>query len=157
MSSYVESVLAPGERVVHRARLSHWNYAAAYLFGLLCITAGGAAIFLPTEKRVVIALAAAALGILVFAVAAIRRASTELVLTDRRIIAKRGFIARETIEMNLAKVESLHVSQGLAGRVLGYGDITVVGTGSSLEPLRGISGPLELRRKLGEIAAKAAT
>jgi len=156
VSSYVESVLAPGERVVHRARLSHWNYALAYLVGLLCITAGVAAMFLQTEKRVVIALAAAALGVLVLAVAAIRRASTELVLTDRRIIAKRGFIARETIEMNLAKVESLHVSQGLAGRMLGYGDITVVGTGSSLEPLRGISGPLELRRKLGEIAAKAA-
>ena len=156
MSSYVESVLAPGERVVHRARLSHWNYALAYLFGLLCITAGVAALFLQTEQRGVIALAAAALGILVLAVAAIRRASTELVLTDRRIIAKRGFIARETIEMNLAKVESLHVSQGLAGRVLGYGDITVVGTGSSLEPLRGISGPLELRRKLGELATKAA-
>jgi hypothetical protein len=37
--------------------------------------------------------------------------------------------------------------------MLDFGDVTVVGTGSSLEPLRGISGPLELRRKLGEIAA----
>jgi len=55
--------------------------------------------------------------------------------------------------MTLAKVESLHVNQGLVGRMLDFGDVTVVGTGSSLEPLRGISGPLELRRKLGEIAA----
>jgi hypothetical protein len=53
--------------------------------------------------------------------------------------------------MNLNKVESLHVNQGLMGRILDYGDVTVVGTGSSLEPLRGIASPLELRKKLGGI------
>jgi iron(III) transport system permease protein len=93
-----------------------------------------------------------AVGVLIILVAIIRRATTELVLTDRRIITKRGFISRDTVEMNLGKVESLHVTQGLLGRILGYGDVTVVGTGSSLEPLRGISRPLELRRKLGEVA-----
>ena len=54
--------------------------------------------------------------------------------------------------MNLTKVESLHVSQGLFGRMLDYGDVAVVGTGSSLEPMRGVSRPLELRKKLGELA-----
>jgi hypothetical protein len=54
--------------------------------------------------------------------------------------------------MNLNKVESLHVNQGLMGRILDYGDVTVVGTGASLEPLRGISKPLELRKKLGGVA-----
>src|SRR5437764_478527 len=83
-----------------------------------------------------------------------RRRSYAALLT--RASAKRGFIRRDTVEMNLGKVESLHVNQGLLGRMLNYGDVTVVGTGSSLEPLRGISGPLELRRKLGEIAAPAA-
>ena len=94
-------------------------------------------------------------GIVLILVALIRRGTSELVLTDRRIIAKRGFIARNTVEMQIAKVESLHVHQGLMGRMLDYGDVTVVGTGSSLEPLRGICGPLELRRKLGEIASPA--
>ena len=42
------------------------------------------------------------------------------------------------------------------GRILDYGDVTVVGTGASLEPLRGISSPLELRKKLGGIAEAAA-
>jgi hypothetical protein len=37
------------------------------------------------------------------------------------------------------------------GRILDYGDVTVVGTGASLEPLRGIARPLELRKKLGEV------
>ena len=54
--------------------------------------------------------------------------------------------------MNLAKVESVHVNQSLLGRLLNYGDVTVVGTGASLEPLVGIARPLELRRKLGEMS-----
>ena len=154
MASYVESVLAPGERIVHRAALSHWKYLFWYLVALALVL-GGLALYAGGQQdrdALILASVPVAGGLLLFLVALIRRKTTELVLTDRRIITKRGFIARETVEMNLGKVESLHVSQGLLGRMLGYGDVTVVGTGSSLEPLRGISRPIELRRKLGEVA-----
>jgi len=57
--------------------------------------------------------------------------------------------------MQLTKVESLHINQTVMGRMLDYGDVVVVGTGSSLEPLRGICEPLELRRKLGELSGAA--
>ena len=153
MASYVESVLAPGERVVHRAAISHWNYALSYLVGVVCLAIAATTFTSQSQGRVSFAAVAALVGLAIILVAAIRRATTELVLTDRRIIAKRGFIRRDTVEMNLGKVESLHVNQGLLGRLLNFGDVTVVGTGSSLEPLRGISRPIELRRKLGEIAA----
>jgi uncharacterized membrane protein YdbT with pleckstrin-like domain len=155
MSSYVESVLAPGERIVHRAAISHWNFALSYLTGALCLIGAAAAVYVDWQRGPLIAAVLTVIGVVVIMVAVIRRGTSELVLTDRRIIAKRGFIARATVEMTLAKVESLHVNQGLFGRMLNYGDVTVVGTGSSLEPLRGICGPLELRRKLGEIAAPA--
>ena len=89
---------------------------------------------------------------LVIIAAVIRRSTTELVLTNRRIITKRGLVSRNTVEMNLAKVESLQVNQGLMGRMFNYGDVSVVGTGSSLEPMRGISDPLELRKKLGALS-----
>lgn len=149
---YVESVLAPGERVVHRAALSHWNFALSYFLGVLCIVGAGAAVYLDRQRGPLIAAVATVIGLLFIGVALVRRGTSELVLTDRRIIAKRGFIARTTVEMQLTKVESLHVHQGLLARMLDYGDVTVVGTGSSLEPLRGICAPLELRRKLGEVA-----
>jgi uncharacterized membrane protein YdbT with pleckstrin-like domain len=155
MASYVDSVLAPGERIVHRAAISHWNFALSYFIALLCFAAAIGALFPQWQHRQAIAGVAALVGLVIVIVTAIRRSTTELVLTDRRVIAKRGFIARDTVEMNLSKVESLHVNQGLLGRMLDFGDVTVVGTGSSLEPLRGISGPLELRRKLGEIGATA--
>ncbi len=157
MSSYVDSVLAPGEQIVHRCAVSHWKFALSYLIGALCFVGAAVVVYMNWQRAALIALVLVVIGIVVIMIALIRRGTTELVLTDRRIIAKRGFIARATVEMTLSKVESLHVNQGLVGRMLDYGDVTVVGTGSSLEPLRGISGPLELRRKLGEIATTAPT
>lgn len=156
MSAYVESVLAAGENVVYRAAISNWKFFASYAGGILLLAAGAFVLYLaPFESNHttrLVAVMTLACGVVVLLSAVIRQRTTELVLTDRRIIAKRGVVSRETVEMNLAKVESLQVSQGLLGRMLDYGDVAVVGTGSSLEPLRGISNPLELRRKLGELA-----
>ncbi len=156
MSAYVESVLAAGESVVYRAAISSWKYFLSYLAGILLIAGAAVLMYLsPFESAQwtrVLAIVLFSVGLATLLSAWLRQRTTELVLTDRRIIAKRGIMGRETVEMNLSKVESLHVSQGIMGRMLDYGDVAVVGTGSSLEPLRGVSHPLELRRKLGELA-----
>ena len=154
MSSYVDSVLAEGERIVYRATVSHWKFFFSYLVGgLVLLIAPGA--YIATENHTGASLAMDAIplviGLAVILSAVIRLQTTELVLTDRRIITKRGLVSRDTVEMNLNKVESLHVNQSLMGRILNYGDVTVVGTGASLEPLRWIARPLELRKKLGGI------
>jgi uncharacterized membrane protein YdbT with pleckstrin-like domain len=155
MSSYVDSVLAGDERIVHRAAISRWKFFLSYFVGSLFLLAAVGA-YVATENHAGESLAMIAvplvLGIALILSAVIRRQTTELVLTDRRIITKRGLISRNTVEMNLNKVESVHVDQSLMGRIFNYGDITVVGTGSSLEPLLGISSPLELRKKIGTIA-----
>jgi len=152
MSSYVDSVIAEGERIVYRASISHWKFFLSNLVGsLFLLTAVGT--YISTENKAGASFAMIAIlllvGLAVILSSIIRRQTTELVLTDRRIITKRGLISRDTVEMNLNKVESLHVTQGLMGRILNYGDVTVVGTGASLEPLRGIAKPLDLRKKLG--------
>ncbi len=157
MSSYVDSVLADGERIVYRAAISHWKFFLSYLAGSLFLASALGAYIAGSRAGASLAMVAIALviGLALMFSAIIRRQTTELVLTDRRIIMKRGLVSRDTVEMNLNKVESLHVNQGLMGRILGYGDVTVVGTGASLEPLREISSPLELRKKLGGVAEPA--
>jgi uncharacterized membrane protein YdbT with pleckstrin-like domain len=158
MSSYADSVLAEGERIVYRAAISHWKFFRSYFAGsLFLMTALGAYIAGGSQTVASLAMVAIplAIGVAVILSAVIRRQTTELVLTDRRIIMKRGLVSRDTVEMNLNKVESLHVNQGLMGRVLDYGDVTVVGTGASLEPLQGIGRPLELRRRLGGVVEVA--
>lgn len=157
MSSYVDSVLADGERIVYRADISHWKFFVSYFAGSLFLAAALGAYVAGNRAGAWLVMVAILLviGLAVILSAVIRRQTTELVLTDRRIIMKRGLVSRDTVEMNLNKVESLHVNQGLMGRILDYGDVTVVGTGASLEPLRGISKPLELRKKLGGVAEVA--
>jgi uncharacterized membrane protein YdbT with pleckstrin-like domain len=158
MSSYVESVLAQGESVVYRAEISQWKFFRSYLVGaVLVLAAIGAFITTGDQSAQALGIAAVpfAIGVVVILSAVIRRRTTELVLTDRRIIMKRGLVSRDTVEINLAKVESLHVNQGLMGRMFNYGDVTVVGTGASLEPLLGISSPLELRKRMGSMPRAA--
>ena len=91
---------------------------------------------------------AAALGVLVIVVALVRRSSTELAVTNRRVIAKFGLIARSTVEMNLAKIESVRVEQTVLGRLFGFGSIIVTGTGSTMDPIRFIADPIAFRQAI---------
>lgn len=147
--SYIARVLQPGETVVHRTRL-HWivfAQSAVLLIAAVALAIG--ANFVASSDLAMVMLIAAALlggvGVIVFLATLLRRLTTELAITDRRVIHKRGLIKRHTLEMNLAKVESVRVSQSILGRMLGYGEVEVRGTGSSLEPLALIADPLRFR------------
>ncbi len=74
--------------------------------------------------------------------------TTEIAVTDRRIIYKRGLISRRTVEMNISKVETVDVDQGPLGRVLDFGNVVVRGTGGTFEPLRVVASPLALRNAI---------
>jgi uncharacterized membrane protein YdbT with pleckstrin-like domain len=74
-----------------------------------------------------------------------KRWTTEIDVTNRRIVYKVGFIKRHTVEMNMDKVESVDVDQSIMGRLLNYGDIAVRGTGETWEKLHNIGSPLEFR------------
>ena len=78
----------------------------------------------------------------------LRRVSTELAVTDRRIVIKVGLIRRTTMEMNRSKVESVAVHQGIWGRLLDYGTVVVKGTGGGVEPLKNIDRPLDFRSEI---------
>jgi uncharacterized membrane protein YdbT with pleckstrin-like domain len=95
-----------------------------------------------------VALVCALVGLGVAASAWFRRWTTEIDVTDRRIVYKRGFIRRHTVEMNMDKVESVDVDQSILGRMLNYGDITIRGTGVGIEPLHNIDAPLEFRNQV---------
>ena len=75
---------------------------------------------------------------------------SEYVITNRRIIIKRGFIARNTFEMNLSKIESVNVDKSVMGRILNYGSMTIIGTGGTQETFHNISRPLEFRKAFQE-------
>jgi len=156
--SYVASVLQPGERIVRLGHL-HWIvYQYAILFAVL---AALCAVWASTSGMGVVMLFAAmgfgVLAVAAFGLAWFERWITEIAVTDRRIIYKRGFINRHTVEMNMDKVASVDIDQSILGRLLGYGSIHVVGPGAAasspdrpggIEHLHRVAQPLELRNAI---------
>lgn len=139
---HAKKILQPGETLRHVSRI-HW---IIYLRGILLLLVGAVMlVWLETTWADVLALAIVGLGIILVGLAWLRRSTTEVAVSNRRIIYKRGIISRHTIEMNLAKVESVDVDQSVLGRILGYGTIRVRGTGSGIEALRRIDTPIKFR------------
>jgi uncharacterized membrane protein YdbT with pleckstrin-like domain len=146
--SYIQKVLQPGETLIYSTRL-HWLiYGKAILFLLIALGCVAAGTYAGTDFQNAGLIAGAfflVLAVLAALIGAIKRASTELAVTDHRVIFKRGLVSRYTIEMARAKVESVDVEQSIGGRIFNYGTILVRGTGGSLEPFRNIEDPLRLR------------
>jgi uncharacterized membrane protein YdbT with pleckstrin-like domain len=146
--SYIQKVLQPGETLIYRTRL-HWLiYGRAILLAVVavaCIVAGYHVGPDFQEAGLIAGAFFLVLAVISAIHGAIRRASTELAVTDHRVIFKRGIISRYTIEMARSKVESVDVVQTIGGRIFNYGTILVRGTGGSLEPCRNIEDPLRLR------------
>ena len=154
---YVDSVLQPGERVVVRAHL-HW-----IVYWIAIISAAAGIVLAVWAKSIgmqdvswFVAIAFGAIAVVAFLHAWFIRWITEIAVTDRRIIYKRGFITRHTVEMNMDKVAAVDVDQSILGRILDYGSVHVVGTGGSpnnseggdvrgIEHLHRVAAPLALR------------
>ena len=150
---YVRRVLQPGETVVYATRLHPVIYWRAILLLIIAIILAAAAWHTADNQNIGLALAIAAAIFALLALASalrafMRRASTELAVTDQRVIYKTGLIARHTLEMNRARVESVTVDQTVLARMFRYGTVTVRGVGSAFEPIRDISDPLTFRNYL---------
>jgi len=147
---YVRRVLQPGETIVYATRL-HWLiYIHTILLSIACIILAGAAVSTSDNQGISLALGISAVIFALLALSAglrafIRRVTTELAVTDHRVIYKSGLLSRHTIEMNRDKVESVDVDQSFLGRIFGYGTVIVRRTGGSLEPMRNIGDPLTFR------------
>lgn len=144
--SYVDHNLLPGETVVHRGRL-HWILYARSL----AIAAVGVVLLVPWSadpalaKLWIFGAVAVVVAILTAIPAALRALSTELAVTTRRVVAKRGLIRRETVEMLHRRIESIAVHQSIAGRILDYGTLTIHGTGGGVETIPTVAAPLAFR------------
>jgi len=146
---YVDRVLQPGETIRQVTTVSR----VAYLRGVvLCVIATAIWAWSSWSPSTlwqltgfVVAAALFAIGLYVLALAWWRRMTIEVAVTDRRVIYKTGFINRHTVEMHMDKIESVDVDQGIFGRLLNFGDITINGTGEGKERIREIDHPLEFR------------
>ena len=153
MTSYVAEVLQPDEtvrydgtihRIIYLPGIVLFAFGFAGLLGVLTMAhdAHGYRIY---STLVYLALG---IGALHLVSAWLKQWTTEIAVTDRRVIYKTGLFSRRTVEMNMDKVESVDVTQDIFGRIFNYGTVLIRGTGASLEPLSTISTPLALRNAI---------
>ena len=149
MGRYIDDILQPGEKVLYSTNahwIFYWPAIAAWIVAAVLLVLSRATI---TDGIVLACLAGSA----VVALAALywtvttwfHRWTTETDVTNLRVVHKTGFIKRRTFEMSLDKVESVDVNQSILGRILNYGDVTILGVGEGRETIRTIASPLAFR------------
>ncbi len=142
---YVERHLLPNERVLYKTRL-HW---VLFLRPALLVLSGVvlAALLWRVEPPWLWYAGALVVGAgLIWGfVHYVELMTSEFAVTTTRLIFKVGLVARYTTELLLSKVESIGVTQGLTGRMLNFGDLTVTGTGGAKEVFRRVRDPISFR------------
>jgi uncharacterized membrane protein YdbT with pleckstrin-like domain len=149
MTRYIDEILQPGEKVLYSTN-AHWIFyfpaivawiAALVLLALSRMTTSEGLTLLCLSASAVVALAAVFYTVKGW----FHRWTTETDVTNMRVVHKQGFIKRRTFEMSLDKVESVDVNQSILGRLLNYGDVTILGVGEGKETIEMIASPLAFR------------
>ena len=149
--SYVERVLQPGETIRHTATI-HWIvYWPGVLFAVAGLAVWGYGEMNDHGNMMFWQVVAGLLWVVALFLLIpewFTWWTTEIAVTDRRIIFKQGFIRRSTMEMHMDKVESVDVDQSILGRIFDYGDVTIMGVGEGKETITTIASPLAFRNSI---------
>ncbi len=158
--SYIKSTLISGEEIISEAKMSRWFFASEIFIGVLLVSLGLlsqiallASTIVKDYFSSIFNYAFIIFGIIILMRAYIIYISTELAFTNKRVIAKVGFIKRDTVEMNITKVETIQVHQSLLGRILNYGTVIISGAGTPQAPIKGIAKPIQFRTKFMEFTS----
>ena len=137
---YIDSNLLPDEQVVYKAAL-HWK-----IFWKSCfiIILGALLLALQPILGGIVVFGGLSVGLRTF----IEYRTSEFGVTTKRVIIKVGLLRRRTLELLLRQVEAISVEQTVLGRMLGFGSLTLTGTGGVREVFHNISSPLEFRRRI---------
>ena len=158
--SYVDKHLIPGETVQYQTSL-HWivmlgHVLAAAVLEFLAIifliasfsSWKGVEVAPPRSVMYLGAFLCFAVGAILLTIGLVKRNSTEMGLTNKRVIVKTGLASRRTIELLLSRIESVVVEEPAMGRMLGYGTVIIRGTGGTPEVFEKIAHPLEFREQV---------
>lgn len=134
MTTYLESTLGKDEQVVEMFKIHKLPFIAAALWAVLFLFLAAAA------NAPVMLVFAFGCGLIFWSLKSIEQG-----VTNRRVVVKKGIVSRKTDELRAEKVEHVNVRQGIVGRILGYGDVLVRGTGGGVIHIRTVSNPVRVK------------
>lgn len=173
---YIRQSLGEDEELVHVARF-HWMYTLGAVLNIIFSVGLAAGIIigsiavqphLPSFLRFdippnadwidmvrsispgikIIAFLVLVMGLFRYAHMMIIKATTEIAITNKRLVYKRGLVARYVGEMNIDRIEGVNVLQGIWGRIFNFGNIMVRGMGVGELVLPPIEDPIKFRRAI---------
>ena len=125
--AYINQTLSPDEKILGRLELSIWQY------------------FWPVLSTVII------IGPIWILWTWVKRRSTELAYTNKRIITKYGVISRNTDEIKIDAIESIDVRQGILGRIFNFGNLVISGRGGKLVIISDVKNVVSYRKALVDL------
>ena len=143
MSYISKNIVGNDERIIYIARL-HWIYNFMGVFWFIFLSVIGYFLSLGFEvmfaaipyvlniiigglyinkiSQIIIA-SFIILGLFMFLSYFIKYISTEIAVTNERVISKKGLIMVEVEEIDISEIRSEHINHGIMGRIFGYGRI----------------------------------
>jgi uncharacterized membrane protein YdbT with pleckstrin-like domain len=79
--------------------------------------------------------------------------TTEIAVTNHRLIVKRGWLSRSTDELQLKAIEQVNFQQGFLGRLFDFGSVDVHGTGVDDLRIPAVAGPLGFLKAIEDAAS----
>ena len=170
---YIRHSLSEDETLIHIARF-HWMYSVQAIFNAIFGTVLSVSIIIFAMKYQpimfksvsteglslidqiqilhpgikILAFFVFLMGLLKFAQMMIIKATTEIGVTDVRLVYKRGLVARAVGEINIDRIEGVNVLQGIMGRLFGYGRVMVRGMGVGEVVLPPLAQPIRFKKAI---------
>ena len=127
--SYIEESLGDGETIIAEAHFP-WTYSALAWAALILL------------------FWVIGLGIVIFIVMMVKKATTEIGVTSHRFVEKKGLFTLTTNEIALPNIEGVKVHQGVLGRLFDFGTVRIEGTGVDAVTTPDIADPIGFVRAI---------
>ena len=159
--SYADGLMSTGEQIEYRTKQHPAIFVYGARYAILAVVIAGLLLWLgsgmdPTGLsgtiNTLLGWASAALfigGIAVFIWTALRYINQEYVLTNRRVIQVSGVLNRKSTDSSLEKINDAMLRQSFFGRMLDYGDLTVLtASESGIDAMKMLRSPIEFKKRM---------
>ena len=116
----IEKQLIPGEEIIYQAKVHWWIYSIGVIFILLGIKG-----FNPHSPGVILNVLLIIYGLYRLGRSRIAARSTAYVITNKRVILQYGGFRQRMVDVLLSKATMLQFNQGVIGRMLNFGGVSV--------------------------------
>lgn len=130
--SYISKALGQHEIAVATAHF-HWRYWVGAWAALVSLGLVG-------------------IGVLIFLHLWVTAATTEIVVTNHRVVVKTGWLRRDTRELPIRSIALVTIQQGLWARIFGFGRVVIHGGGDDDIKIRPIADPLLFRKAIENVS-----